>query len=79
MVNHEFPSGKDTLRERIDLQTPLSHLGILKELEGEPDQVTLDLAQLFAHILWRHELVKDVACLDAARRKVSVIVIECFD
>jgi hypothetical protein len=38
-----------------------------------------DLRELLTRLLWRHELVINVALLDALGGKIPVVVIECFD
>src|SRR5690625_5050656 len=69
----------DALCPRVDLQPSLRHLGVPQERLGHPDQVALDLGQLLPCVLGRHELVVDVARLDAARRQISVVVVKRFD
>ena len=71
--------GVDTLRQGVDLEAPLRHLGVPEELEREPDEVAPDLLELLAYVLGGQELVEDVARLDAPRGQVAVVVLECFD
>lgn len=73
-----FSSGIDTLGELIYLQSSLRHVGILEEIKGHPNEMSLDLVQLLANILCWQELVENVTSLDAFGRKECVIIIETF-
>lgn len=68
-----------TLCPSIDLKTPLSHLRILQKIHRHPHQVALDLCQLLLRLLRRHELVENMAGLDASRRKETIVIVKRFD
>lgn len=46
----EVRSSVNTLRVRIDLQALLCHFRVPQELQGHPDQVALDLVQVFLDV-----------------------------
>ncbi len=79
MSSSQPASGVDTLRPLVDLQPRLGHFRVLEELQGHPDEMAPDLANLPAGILRRHEQVVDVARLDALGGQVAVVVFEILD
>lgn len=79
LKEYETSLGINTLRPSIHRQPTLSHLSVLQKLHWHPHNMALDLVQLLARILGRHELVENMTRLDTTRGKVTVVVFKGFD